>query len=98
MKKQLWLILIAVEVLILFAMLLADFGVIHASVAPLSPRSIRIFVASKAVKQLINGLLRVLSVTTPKNINSVITAENQSKPILSSMLLLRFSTYLSPVP
>ena len=29
MKKQLWLILIAVEVLILFAMLLADFGVIH---------------------------------------------------------------------
>lgn len=40
MKKQLWLILIAVEVLILFAMLLADFGVIHASVAPLSPKSI----------------------------------------------------------
>ena len=40
MKKQLWLILIAVEVLILFAMLLADFGVIHASVAPLSPKSV----------------------------------------------------------
>ena len=40
MKKQLWLMLIAVEVLILFAMLLADFGVIHASVAPLSPKSV----------------------------------------------------------
>ena len=40
MKKQLWLILIAVEVLILFAMLLADFGVIHASVAPLHRRAL----------------------------------------------------------
>jgi len=29
MKKQLWLILIAVEVLILIAMLLADFGLIR---------------------------------------------------------------------
>ena len=59
MKKQLWLILIAVEVLILFAMLLADFGVIHASVAPLSPKSIillittvvRIFACIEAYKK-----------------------------------------------
>ena len=40
MKKQLWLILIAVEVLILFAMLLADFGLIRTpNAAPLSPKA-----------------------------------------------------------
>ncbi len=40
MNKKIWLILIAVEVLILFAMLLADFGVISSKTAPLSPKSI----------------------------------------------------------
>lgn len=40
MNKKIWLILIAVEVLIFFAMILADFGVIHTASAPLSPRSI----------------------------------------------------------
>lgn len=49
MKKQLWLILIAVEVLILFAMLLADFGVIHASVALLSPRSIILHITTVVI-------------------------------------------------
>lgn len=49
MKKQLWLILIAVEVLILFAMLLADFGVIHASAAPLSPRSIILHITTVVI-------------------------------------------------
>lgn len=49
MKKQLWLILIAVEVLILFAMLLADFGVIHDSVAPLSPRSIILHITTVVI-------------------------------------------------
>ena len=49
MKKQLWLILIAVEVLILFAMLLADFGVIHASVAPLSPRRIILHITTVVI-------------------------------------------------
>lgn len=49
MKKQLWLILIAVEVLILFAMLLADFGVIYASVAPLSPKSIILHITTVVI-------------------------------------------------
>ena len=49
MKKQLWLILIAVEVLILFAMLLADFGVIHASVAALSPKSIILHITTVVI-------------------------------------------------
>ena len=49
MKKQLWLILIAVEVLILFAMLLADFGVIHASVAPLSPKCIILHITTVVI-------------------------------------------------
>ena len=49
MKKQLWLILIAVEVLILFAMLLADFGVIHASVAPLSPKNIILHITTVVI-------------------------------------------------
>ena len=49
MKKQLWLILIAVEVLILFAMLLADFGVIQASVAPLSPKSIILHITTVVI-------------------------------------------------
>ena len=49
MKKQLWLILIAVEVLILFAMLLADFGVIHASVAPLSPMSVILHITTVVI-------------------------------------------------
>lgn len=49
MKKQLWLILIAVEVLILIAMLLADFGVIHASVAPLSPKSVILHITTVVI-------------------------------------------------
>ena len=49
MKKQLWLILIAVEVLILFAMLLADFGVIHSSVAPLSPKSVILHITTVVI-------------------------------------------------
>ena len=49
MKKQLWLILIAVEVLILLAMLLADFGVIHASVAPLSPRGVILHITTVVI-------------------------------------------------
>jgi hypothetical protein len=49
MKKQLWLMLIAVEVLILFAMLLADFGVIHASVAPLSPKSVILHITTVVI-------------------------------------------------
>ena len=49
MKKQLWLILIAVEVLILFAMLLADFGVIHASVAPLAPKSVILHITTVVI-------------------------------------------------
>ena len=40
MNKKIWLILIAVEVLILFAMIMADFGVIQTASAPGSPRSI----------------------------------------------------------
>ncbi len=49
MKKQLWLILIAVEVLILFAMLLADFGVIRTTTAPLSPRSIILHITTVVI-------------------------------------------------
>ncbi len=40
MKRKIWLILIAVEVLILFAMILADFGIISSKTAPFSPKSI----------------------------------------------------------
>lgn len=49
MKKQLWLILIAVEVLILFAMLLADFGVIRSAAAPFSPKSIMLHITTVVV-------------------------------------------------
>ena len=49
MKKQLWLILIAVEVLILFAMLLADFGLIRTATAPLSPRSIILHITTVVI-------------------------------------------------
>lgn len=49
MKKQLWLILIAVEVLILFAMLLADFGVIRTATSPLSPRSIILHITTVVI-------------------------------------------------
>lgn len=58
MKKQLWLILIAVEVLILFAMLLADFGVIHASVAPLSPKSIILHITTVVIILLVSKHIR----------------------------------------
>ena len=47
MKKQLWLILIAVEVLILFAM--ADFGLIRTATAPLSPRSIILHITTVVI-------------------------------------------------
>lgn len=49
MKKQLWLILIAVEVLILFAMLLADFGLIRTATAPLSPGSIILHITTVVI-------------------------------------------------
>lgn len=49
MKKQLWLILIAVEVLILIAMLLADFGLIRTVTAPLSPRSIILHITTVVI-------------------------------------------------
>ena len=49
MKKQLLLILISVVVLRLFAMLLADFGVIHASVAPLSPKSVILHITTVVI-------------------------------------------------
>lgn len=49
MKKQLWLILIAVEVLILFAMLLADFGLIRTATAPLSLRSIILHITTVVI-------------------------------------------------
>ncbi len=49
MKKQLWLILIAVEVLILIAMLLADFGLIRTATAPLSPRSIILHITTVVI-------------------------------------------------
>ena len=65
MNKKIWLILIAVEVLILFAMILADFGVLHTASAPLSPRSIIlhittvviIFACLDAYKKSKSGLL-----------------------------------------
>ena len=40
MNRKIWLILIAVEVLILFAMIMADFGIISTKTAPFSLRSI----------------------------------------------------------
>lgn len=49
MKKQLWLILIAVEVLILIAMLLADFGLIRTATAPLSPRRIILHITTVVI-------------------------------------------------
>ncbi len=40
MNRKIWLILIAVEVLILFAMIMADFGFISSKTVPFSPKSI----------------------------------------------------------
>lgn len=49
MNKKIWLILIAVEVLILFAMILADFGVLHMASAPGSPRSIILHITTVVI-------------------------------------------------
>lgn len=58
MKKQLWLILIAVEVLILFAMLLADFGLIRTATAPLSLRSIILHITTVVIILPASRLIR----------------------------------------
>ncbi len=49
MNKKIWLILIAVEVLILFAMIMADFGVIQTASAPGSPRSIILHITTVVI-------------------------------------------------
>ena len=49
LNNKIWLILIGVEVIILFAMILADFGVLHTASAPLSPRSIILHITTVVI-------------------------------------------------
>lgn len=49
MRRTLWLLVLAAEIIILAAMLLADFGVISSGVAPLSAKSIILHVTAVAV-------------------------------------------------
>lgn len=49
MKRTLWLLVLAAEVIILAAMLLADFGVISVNLDPLSAKSIILHVTAVAV-------------------------------------------------
>ena len=49
MKRTLWIIVLAAEVLILAAMLLADFGVIGANTDPLSAKGIIMHITAVAV-------------------------------------------------
>lgn len=49
MKRMFWLFILAAEVIILVAMLLADFGVIGSNTDPLSARGVLLHVTAVAV-------------------------------------------------
>ena len=49
MKRSLWIFVLAAEVIILAAMLLADFGVIGSNTDPLSARGIMLHITAVAV-------------------------------------------------
>lgn len=49
MKRMLWIFVLAAEVIILAAMLLADFGVIGSNTDPLSARGIMLHITAVAV-------------------------------------------------
>ena len=49
MKRSLWIFVLAAEVIILAAMLLADFGVIRSNTDPLSARGIMLHITAVAV-------------------------------------------------
>ena len=49
MKRMLWIFVLAAEVIILAAMLLADFGVIRSNTDPLSARGIMLHITAVAV-------------------------------------------------
>ena len=49
MKRPLWIFVLAAEVIILAAMLLADFGVIGSNTDPLSARGIMLHITAVAV-------------------------------------------------
>ena len=49
MKRMLWIFVLAAEVIILAAMLLADFGVIGSNSDPLSARGIMLHITAVAV-------------------------------------------------
>lgn len=49
MKRMLWIFVLAAEVIILAAMLLADFGVIGLNTDPLSARGIMLHITAVAV-------------------------------------------------
>ena len=49
MKRMLWIFVLAAEVIILAAMLLADFGVIGSNTDPLSARGVLLHVTAVAV-------------------------------------------------
>ena len=49
MKRMLWIFVLAAEVIILAAMLLADFGVIGSNTDPLSARGVMLHITAVAV-------------------------------------------------